>query len=105
MNVRLFLTHRPGGPAAAGRPRRPRWAAAAVAVTAAVPLLAGTVPPAPGGGGRAGPAVPRPLPAVRLVPVHRVHGHKVAVPVMHRWRRPPVHWPAAGTVTVTVPAL
>src|SRR5215472_3973865 len=80
--------------------RRSRWAAV-VAVVAVVPLLAGMRLPVPGGG-QFGPAVPRPVRAARLVPVHPVRARKVAVPVMRRWRRPAVSWPAAGAATVTV---
>jgi RHS repeat-associated protein len=100
MIARLFPARGLGGPSGAGMSRRSRWAAV-TAVAAAVPLVTGMTPPVPGAS-RPGPAVPRPVRAARLVPVHPVRAHKVAVPVMHRWRRPAVSWPAAGEVTVTV---
>jgi RHS repeat-associated protein len=72
-----------------------------MAVVAVVPLVAAMPPPVPGAG-RLGPAVPRPVGGVRLVPVFPVRARRVAVPVMRPWRRPAVSWPAAGTATVTV---
>src|SRR5216683_1491854 len=84
-----------------GRPGRPgrRHRAAVAALAGPVVATLATAAPA------AALAAPPAAQAQRPVPVYAVHGKAAKVPVMTSWKRPETSWPAAGSATVSLPAV